>query len=260
MAEKKYNIVYKTTNLINGKVYIGVHSTNSLNDGYIGNGVYSQASANRTGFGVPFANAVKKHGYANFKREILYEFGSAELAYWWESFLVDSEFISRDDNYNARTGGGSVGKLSAASIKRMSDALKGRKVWNSRSVVCVNTGVVYPSVRIAEHTTGTYNIVASLNGKRTTAGMLDGVRLQWKYVDPTPLMSDANRASLVRTSSGKISVNRKPIQCVTTGQVYPCAKDAELATGATNITRCARGGGHTAGKLVDGTKLVWRYL
>ena len=35
-------IVYETTNLINGKIYIGVHKTKdqSIFDGYIGCGVY----------------------------------------------------------------------------------------------------------------------------------------------------------------------------------------------------------------------------
>lgn len=33
-------IVYKTTNLINNKIYVGVHRTNpDINDGYIGCGV-----------------------------------------------------------------------------------------------------------------------------------------------------------------------------------------------------------------------------
>lgn len=32
--ENKYYLVYKTTNLINGKFYIGVHETYNLNDGY----------------------------------------------------------------------------------------------------------------------------------------------------------------------------------------------------------------------------------
>lgn len=42
----KYNFIYKTTNQINGKVYIGIHSTNKLNDGYIGNSIYSQMGHN----------------------------------------------------------------------------------------------------------------------------------------------------------------------------------------------------------------------
>jgi hypothetical protein len=33
--EKKYNYIYKTTNILTNEYYIGMHSTNNLNDGYL---------------------------------------------------------------------------------------------------------------------------------------------------------------------------------------------------------------------------------
>ena len=41
-------IVYKTTNLINGNIYIGVHKTEiGVYDGYIGNGIYKSGDARK---------------------------------------------------------------------------------------------------------------------------------------------------------------------------------------------------------------------
>lgn len=55
---RKYLFVYKTTCLINGKIYVGKHKTHNLNDGYIGSGVI-------------FNRAIKKYGRGNFERIII---------------------------------------------------------------------------------------------------------------------------------------------------------------------------------------------
>lgn len=106
-------IVYCTTCLKNGKIYIGVHKTENPDvfDGYIGNGL-------NVGFllknpKTAFQHAVKKYGYNNFKRAVLFVFDSENEAYEKEKEIVTLDFIKRKDNYNVKTGGigGSYPKL-----------------------------------------------------------------------------------------------------------------------------------------------------
>lgn len=83
---KQYHIVYKTTCLVNGKVYIGVHSTNNIDDDYIGSGTALIA-------------AIKKHGRNNFEREILHVVSSRDEAFKIEESLVTEDFVN---NYVSR--------------------------------------------------------------------------------------------------------------------------------------------------------------
>ena len=66
-------IVYLTKNLINNKIYIGVHQTDNPNkfDGYIGCGVYTTQNSSYNHPKTAFQFAVKKYGPKNFKRTIL---------------------------------------------------------------------------------------------------------------------------------------------------------------------------------------------
>jgi hypothetical protein len=90
--EYMYNFVYKTINTINGKYYIGKHSTNNLNDGYLGSGN-------------AINDAINKYGIENFKREIISFWSTSEDALREESNIVNVEFINSHDNYNLKTGG-----------------------------------------------------------------------------------------------------------------------------------------------------------
>jgi hypothetical protein len=84
--------IYKTENLINGKFYIGCHSTEDINDPYLGSGKLLK-------------KAIYKYGRKNFKKEILYVFPSREEALLKETEIVTPEFIKKDNNYNLKSGG-----------------------------------------------------------------------------------------------------------------------------------------------------------
>jgi hypothetical protein len=87
-----YHIVYLTTNLINNKIYVGVHSPTNLDDGYFGSGKVLKW-------------AIRKYGKENFKRQILHYCLDVEHAYTIETQIVDDWFINRKDTYNCFLGG-----------------------------------------------------------------------------------------------------------------------------------------------------------
>lgn len=84
--------VYKITNLINSKIYIGVHKTDNLNDRYMGSGNNIR-------------RAIKKYGKENFKKEYLAIFENEIDMFKMESMLVNDEFIKNEYSYNIKNGG-----------------------------------------------------------------------------------------------------------------------------------------------------------
>lgn len=85
-------LIYKTTNIINGKVYIGLHETEDVQDGYLGSGIFLK-------------KAIRKYGAENFKKEILFVFDNKEDMIAKEKELVNEEFVKRQDTYNMSMGG-----------------------------------------------------------------------------------------------------------------------------------------------------------
>ncbi len=89
----KYYFVYKTTNLINGKYYYGMHSTDNLNDGYLGSGTKLKRS-------------VEKHGKENFKIEILEFLPNKESLIKKEKELINENVLNDPNSMNLQPGGG----------------------------------------------------------------------------------------------------------------------------------------------------------
>lgn len=91
--EKKYHFIYKTTNLLNGKYYIGMHSTNNLDDGYLGSGRRLRYSIN-------------KYGEENHEREILEFCDSRDQLKKREAEIVNLNEIAKVECMNLIFGGG----------------------------------------------------------------------------------------------------------------------------------------------------------
>lgn len=118
-------IIYKTTNQINGKIYIGKDGNN--NKYYYGSGVYLQ-------------KAIKKYGRQNFKKEIL-EYCTVENINEREVYWIKKlNSINRKIGYNITNGGtgGLIGKdnpfygkkHTKDSVEKISKSKIGCSAWN----------------------------------------------------------------------------------------------------------------------------------
>ena len=108
MEEKQWKyIVYETTNLINNKIYVGLHKTKDPDtfDGYIGLGIYITQPYTYMNPKYKFQYAVKKYGPKNFRRKTLAIFNTLKEASDLEEQIVNEKFLERPDVYNMILGG-----------------------------------------------------------------------------------------------------------------------------------------------------------
>lgn len=91
--EKQFNYVYVITNLTDNKQYIGEHSTDNIEDGYFGSGLYLE-------------HAIKKYGKNNFKYEILEHFNSKQQAFDNQEKYIKKFNTLAPNGYNISPKGG----------------------------------------------------------------------------------------------------------------------------------------------------------
>lgn len=113
---RKYHCIYKTTCIITNRFYIGMHSTDNLNDGYIGSGKRLWYSIN-------------KHGIENHVYQILELLESRDSLIRREREIVDGELLENELCMNLQLGGG--GGFSNDEHKRKAQE-SGRKSYIER--------------------------------------------------------------------------------------------------------------------------------
>ena len=117
MEKEIYGFIYLTTNLMNGKKYIGRHKGKE-SDSYLGSGVYIKP-------------AIKKYGKHNFKRETLaYAYSDEELNELEKYYIKLYNAVEDKTFYNIAEGGYTQPKINGMKGKKHTNETK-RKISQS---------------------------------------------------------------------------------------------------------------------------------
>lgn len=124
-SRRKYHIIYKTTCLVTGRYYIGMHSTDDLEDGYLGSGLRLKRS-------------VKKYGRDQHVRKIIEVLPTRQAASEREKELITEDL--RADPMCLNCGVGGLGAVDRPVTKeetrqKMSDSHKRNNadpLWKSK--------------------------------------------------------------------------------------------------------------------------------
>jgi hypothetical protein len=117
----KYHIIYRVTNILNGRYYIGMHSTTNIQDEYLGSGKRIKAE-------------VKKYGKENFTKEIIEVLPSRQSLMLREAELVTTELLSDPLCLNLKNGGeGGWDHIDSAAIEKRARSISKSKIGVKQS-------------------------------------------------------------------------------------------------------------------------------
>jgi group I intron endonuclease len=205
--------IYKITNLINNKVYIG-QSKNIYKRWYM-------EQHSKTHVNIHLYNSFKKYGIDKFKFEVVYE--TYDLNKWEKFFIFWNQ--SNIIGYNMTKGGeggGVIGfkftedsknkmrktKNDPNYIKYITNKLRTEYPYGKK-VICIETGAIYRSIRAAER---------EINGG---GGLALALKHGWKYKGYTWEYIDKKyNNQLLKTTCCK------PVKCIETEKIFKSITEA----------------------------------
>lgn len=117
---KQYNYIYKITNLVNGKIYIGKHSSDVPDDGYMGSGRRLKLEYSAI-------------GKENFEKTILaYSDDEEELKELEKFYITTLNATDPTIGYNIVCKSGGFQTLPDEQRKKISQSLKGKPLSEKR--------------------------------------------------------------------------------------------------------------------------------
>lgn len=246
MNQKDNYIIYKHTNKINGKCYIGQTCQKpEYRWGKNGNGYRGQI----------FYKAIQKYGWDNFKHDILYQNLTKE-----EANIKEKECIKRYNSNNSKFGYNIEDGGNSTVMKN------GSEHPNATKVICLETKQIFNTIAEAaiwmDKNPYKSHIYQACNGERHTCGFhpITKQPLHWLY------LKDYNEqiANIRINEKNKIDPKIKKIKCVTTGQIFNTMQEAMLwanLKSKSGICLVCQGKRNFAGKHpITNEKLVWEYI
>lgn len=213
-------IIYKATNIINNKVYIG-QTVNSLS--------VRKAQHERSheyGYKTAFSNAIRKYGKENFKWEVIYETDSMEDLNEKESYYIEYyKSLVTENGYNLKGGGGNdfltqevKNKIGEAQLgeKNHMFGKTGELNHSSKKVINITTNMIFGSAsEAARYDKANFShICAVCRGLRgSTKGNV------YRYLDKDNKIIEPENAAYVKA---------KKVINIDTGEIFENATIAEF--------------------------------
>lgn len=248
-----YGFIYITTNMINGKKYIGQRR-------------YYKGWEKYLGSGVNITRAIEKYGSENFKKDIIYIANSQKELNEKEIYFIEKYNALNNSNfYNIAKGGydnpleGKSKKEIELIHKKISKTLKGKvftledkkklqgipKKFKSEEDRKKHKEKISKSVSGMKN--GRYGTHIKIKLSQSTKEKIRKSHLGMKY-------NDDFKKKMREVRSIKVV-------CVNTNEIFESAKKAGeyYNISPSHITQCCKGKAKSCGKIEDGTKLIWKY-
>ena len=234
--------IYKHTNKINGKVYIGQTCQKPEYRWNNGEGYKRQAY---------FYSAIQKYGWNNFEHIILKgDLTLKEANYWEEYYIKQYNSTNKQYGYNISFGGDNR-KLSEETKKKISMANKGHLVSEETRQKISNANKGKVSFRKGTNLTESH--------RRNISEAKKGYNFSKEHLENLRSSHQTNKfKNKMREKNGK------RVQCIETGNIFHSFQEAAQwagLTSGTGISDYFRGKQKSAGKHpVTKIKLHWKLV
>lgn len=167
------HFIYKITNKINNKVYIG--QTNSIKNRWKSH--KSEAKNNRPQGDYPIYHAIRKYGIENFIFEIIDEclnLREANIQETW--FIKIYRSLVKENGYNIHEGG-DVNHVSEETKKKSSESHMGQKPWNKGIPMSDEAKLKLSKSKQGQKPWNTGKKISGMSGKKQTIEHKNKIRL-----------------------------------------------------------------------------------